>query len=72
MFNLLKKLGKTTNHQYPLMRDPLHSPRCYELTDAERLIKIREWNNRNIWNDPSLTYEDALAQDLPKNRYYGA
>jgi len=54
------------------LRQPDRNPRCYELTDKERLDKIREWNNRNIWNDPSLTYEDALAQDLPKNRYYGA
>ena len=54
------------------LRQPDRNPRCYELTDQERLEKIREWNNRNIWNDPALTYEDALAQDLPKNRYYGA
>lgn len=54
------------------LRQPDRNPRCYELTDQERLEKIREWNSRNIWNDPSLTYEDALAQDLPKNRYYGA
>lgn len=54
------------------LRQPDRNPRCYELTDQERLDKIREWSNRNIWNDPSLTYEDALAQDLPKNRYYGA
>jgi len=49
------------------LRQPDRNPRCYELTDAERLARIREWNNCNIWNDPSLTYEDALANDLPKN-----
>jgi len=54
------------------LRQPDRNPRCYELTDQERLDKIREWNNRNIWNDPLLTYEDALAVDMPKNRYYGA
>jgi len=54
------------------LRQPDRSPRCYEMTDEEKLVKIREWNNRNIWNDPTLTYEDALALDLPKNRYYGA
>lgn len=56
------------------LSQPDRNPRCYELTDQERLNKIREWNNRNIWNDPTLTYEDALAQDLhlPKDRYYGA
>lgn len=60
------------NRGVETLRQPDRNPRCYELTDQERLDKIREWNNRNIWNDPSLTYEDALAQDLPKNRYYGA
>ena len=56
------------------LRQPDRNPRCYELTDQERLDRIREWNNRNVWNDPSLTYDDALSQDLysPKDRYYGA
>jgi hypothetical protein len=60
MFRLLSR-GIDTLSQ------PERNPRCYELTDAERLARIREWNNRNIWNDPSLTYEDALANDLPQN-----
>lgn len=59
MINLFKRGVET-------LRQPDRNPRCYELTDAERLKKIREWNNRNIWNDPSLTFEDALANDLPK------
>ena len=42
------------------------------MADEERLNKIREWNNRNVWNDPTLTYDDTLAIDVPKNRYYGA
>jgi hypothetical protein len=54
------------------LRQPDRSPRCYEMTDEERLAKIREWSDRNIWNDPTLTYEEALAKDLSKNRYYGA
>jgi hypothetical protein len=60
MFTLLQR-GIDT------LRQPDRNPRCYELTDNERLVRIREWNNRNIWNDPSLTYEDALAIDLPQN-----
>ena len=63
---------KLFNRGVEALRQPDRNPRCYEMTDQERLNKIREWNNRNIWNDPTLTYEDALAQDLPKNRYYGA
>lgn len=54
------------------LRQPDRSPRCYELTEQERMKLIREWNNRNAWNDPSLTYDDILAKELPKNRYYGA
>lgn len=41
MFNLLKKLSRTTtDHQYPLMRDPLRNPKCYEMTDSERFAAI--------------------------------
>jgi hypothetical protein len=28
------------------------------MTEDERLAKIREWNNRNVWNDPVLTEQD--------------
>jgi hypothetical protein len=48
------------------LRQPDRSPRCYELTDEERLAKVREWNNRNVWNTPELTDEDEL------NYYNGA
>jgi hypothetical protein len=65
MFKLLQR-GVDT------LRQPDRNPRCYELTDDERLAKIREWNNRNVWNDPTLTYEDQLAKETPNNRYYGA
>jgi hypothetical protein len=37
---------------------PDRNPRCYEFTDEERLKKIQEWNNRNIWNEPLLTEQD--------------
>ena len=65
LVNLLEKLKKTVNHQYPLMRDPLYNPRCYEMTEQERLEKIREWNNRNVWNTPELAEKDE------SNIYYG-
>lgn len=54
------------NHVYPLMRQPDRLPRCYELTDDERLSKVREWNNRNIWNTHELTQKDKNSP------YYGA
>ena len=49
---------------FEALRQPDRNPRCYELTDEERLNKIREWNNRNVWNDPSLTFEDQLIKDV--------
>jgi hypothetical protein len=47
------------------LRQPDRSPRCYDMTDEDRLKKIKEWNNRNVWNEPKLTEED-------NSTYYGA
>ncbi len=47
------------------LRQPDRNPRCYEMTDDEKLEKIREWNNRNVWNDPILA-------DSDNEIYYGA
>jgi hypothetical protein len=62
---MLKFFGRTSNHKYPLMRQPDQLPRCYELTEHERLQKVKEWNRRNVWNDPKLSEKD-------KETYYGA
>ena len=48
------------------LRQPDRNPRCYELTDQEREARIREWNNRNVWNTPELAEQDKT------NVYYGA
>jgi hypothetical protein len=48
------------------LRQPDRNPRCYELTEEERLAKIKEWNNRNVWNTPEESDEDEL------NYYNGA
>jgi len=45
------------------LRQPDRNPRCYELTEEERLNKVREWNNRNVWNEPELAKQDK--------KYYG-
>jgi hypothetical protein len=50
------------------LRQPDRNPRCYELTDAERLQKVKEWNARNVWNTPNLAEQDNLNND----NYYGA
>ena len=49
------------------LRQPDRNPRCYELTDDERLSKIREWNNRNVWNDPALIKKDNLYASRNKD-----
>jgi hypothetical protein len=43
------------------LRMPDHSSRCDELTEEQRLKKIHEWNNRNVWNDPVTSKKDNLA-----------
>jgi hypothetical protein len=63
---MLKFFDRTANHKYPLMRQPDQLPRCYELTEHERLQKVKEWNNRNVWNTPDL------SEQYFESRYYGA
>lgn len=69
---MLKIFRRKKDRGVESLRQPDRNPRCYEMTDQERLDKIREWNNRNTWNDPALSFEDRLAQGHTKDRYYGA
>ena len=46
------------------LRQPDRNPRCYEMSDEDKLAKIREWNARNVWNTPELAEKD-------KETYYG-
>lgn len=50
-----------------MLRQPDRNPRCYELTEQERLKKIQEWQARNIWNTPELAEEDHSS-----NHFYRA
>ncbi len=54
------------NRGVETLRQPDRNPRCYDYTEDERLEKIKEWNNRNVWNTPELAEEDFEL------RYYGA
>lgn len=56
---------KPLNRGVEFLRQPDRHPRCYELTDDERVSKAKEWNNRNIWNIPELSEQDR------KNYYKG-
>ena len=42
---------------YDLLRCPKGSPKCYEMTEQERLDAIVRLN-RNVWNDPQLAKLD--------------
>ena len=55
-----------TTRGIEVLRQPDRNPRCYEMTEQERLDRIRDWNNRNVWNTPELAEEDDL------NFYQGA
>ena len=49
------------NRGIETLRQPDRNPRCYELTDEERLERIREWS------------EEELDEDESKEHgYYGA
>jgi len=52
---------KETELSYPLMRDPQRNPKCYELTDTERLAAV------------DLADELLLARELEAaEQYWGA
>ena len=57
---------KTLQRGIEALRQPDRNPRCYEMTEQERLERMREWNNRNVWNTPELAEQDEA------NTYYGA
>jgi hypothetical protein len=38
LFKLFER--SKNNYHYPLMRDPLGNPRCYEMTNEERLAAL--------------------------------
>lgn len=48
------------------LRQPDRNPRCYELTEQERLDKIKEWDNHKVWNITKSADEDR------ESVYYGA
>lgn len=58
---LAKLFQPKPNHQYPLMRDPQRNPKCYEMTEQERLA--------------ALERVDAMLKESDKvnaQGYYGA
>jgi hypothetical protein len=50
------------------LRMPDRSSRCDDLTDEERMARAREWNNRDIWNDPTYSKEE----EEKRKYFYGS
>ena len=58
---------KTTEKTYSVrqgtvdyLRMPTRDSRCDELTEEQRLQKIREFNNRDVWNNPKQAEQDQV------------
>jgi hypothetical protein len=51
------------------LRMPDRSSRCDELTEEQRIALVKQWNNRDIWNDPSMTKEQ---QENKQYHFYGS
>jgi hypothetical protein len=39
---VIKRLLQTTSLDYPLMRDPTRQPKCYDMTEEERLEAVAQ------------------------------
>jgi hypothetical protein len=50
------------------LRMPDRSSRCDELTDEQRIARVREWNNRDIWNDPTYSKDE----EEKRKYFYGS
>jgi hypothetical protein len=67
VFRSVERMYLPRKGSVEFLRMPDRSSRCDEMTEEQRLAKIREWNNRNVWNIP-----EAARQDHPDHTYYGA
>ena len=50
------------------LRMPDRSSRCDELTEEQRIARVKEWNNRDIWNDPAYSKEE----EEKRKYFYGS
>jgi hypothetical protein len=50
------------------LRMPDRSSRCDELTEEQRLARVKEWNNRDIWNDPTYSKDE----EEKRKYFYGS
>jgi hypothetical protein len=50
-------------HEFELLRDPARGPKCYDMTEQERVDAIMRLS-RNVWNDPALAAQDKTTARL--------
>jgi hypothetical protein len=59
---VIKKLLQVDTLTYPLMRDPARQPKCYEMTEEERLEAVTQ----------VAKLLEQRRRDEVANTYYGA
>jgi hypothetical protein len=59
---VIKKLLQVDTLTYPLMRDPARQPKCYEMTEEERLEAVAQ----------VAKLLEQRRRDEVQNTYYGA
>ena len=59
---MIKKLLQVDTLTYPLMRDPARQPKCYEMTEEERLTAVAQ----------VAKLLEQRRRDEVQNTYYGA
>ena len=53
---------KTKDRGVETLRQPDRNPRCYELTDQEKMVVIAKWKSNNIRNPKEIsTQKESYA-----------
>jgi len=69
VFRQVKKTYGVRAGTNDYLRMPDRSSRCDEMTEEERIAKVKEWNNRDIWNDPGVATEKPTDK---QTLFYGS
>jgi hypothetical protein len=68
VFKSVEKTYSPRKGTVDFLRMPDRSSRCDELTEEQRLARVKEWNNRDIWNDPTYSKEE----EEQRKYFYGS
>lgn len=64
VFRTVEKTYSQRQGTQDWLRMPDRSSRCDELTEEQRVAKIQQWNNRNVWNAPELAKQDQPTSHM--------